>query len=107
MYIRKALRPLGIVIASLTFVTMIVSASALSSSFAQGEQNFTAKMTDKGETVSVHSPEPEFEENIDSMNDTVQSMTNPTVPVGTVENQTVTTMKLNTAQFQQIDKSEF
>src|ERR687898_289756 len=107
MYIRKALRPLGIVIASLTFVTMIVSASALSSSFAQGEQNFTAKMTDKKGVVSVHSPELEFEENIDSMNDTVQSITNPAVPDGMVEYQTVTTMKLNTTKFQQIDKSQF
>ena len=109
MYIRKVLRPLGIVITSLTFVTMIVSASALSSSFAQGEQNFTAKMTDKEEVVSVHSPELEFEENIDSMNDTVQrfGITNPAVPDGMVENQTVTTMKLNTTQFQQIDKSQF
>src|SRR5919106_2789016 len=107
MYIRKALRPLGIVIASLTLVTMIVSASALSSSFAQGEQNFTAKMTDKEGVVSVHSPELEFEENIDSMNDTVQSITNPAVPDGMVEYQTVTTMKLNTTKFQQIDKSQF
>src|SRR5919106_1494367 len=107
MYIRKALRPLGIVIASLTLVTMIVSASALSSSFAQGEQNFTAKMTDKEGVVSVHSPELEFEENIDSMNNTVQSITNPAVPDGMVEYQTVTTMKLNTTKFQQIDKSQF
>jgi hypothetical protein len=40
---------MGIVIASLALVTMIVSANGnlLSSSFAQGEQNFTARMTDK------------------------------------------------------------
>jgi hypothetical protein len=38
---------------------MIVSASGnlLSSSFAQGGQNFTGKMTDKEEVVGVHSPE--------------------------------------------------
>jgi thiol-disulfide isomerase/thioredoxin len=109
MYIRKALRPLGIVIASLTLVTMIVSASALSSSFAQGEQKLTAKTTDKEEVVGVHSPELEFEENIDSMNDTVQrfGITNPAVADGMVENHTVTTIKLNTTQFQQIDKSQF
>jgi hypothetical protein len=42
-------RLLGIVIASLAFVTMTVSASGnlLSSSFALGEQKFTAKLTDK------------------------------------------------------------
>jgi hypothetical protein len=56
MYIRKVLRLLGIVIASLALVTMIVSASGnlLSSlSFAQGEQKFTAKMTDKEEVVDL------------------------------------------------------
>jgi sensor domain CHASE-containing protein len=51
MYIKKVFRLLGIVIALLTLVTMIVSTSALSSSFAQVEQKFTAKMTDKEEAV--------------------------------------------------------
>ena len=53
MYIRKVLRLTGIVIASLALVTMIVSANGnlLSSSFAQGEQNFTAEMTDKEEVI--------------------------------------------------------
>ena len=66
MYIRKVLRLLGIVIASLALVTMIVSASGnlSSSSFAQGEQKFTAKMTDKEEVVGVHSPEFGFEKKI-------------------------------------------
>jgi hypothetical protein len=111
MYIKKVLRLLGIVIASLALVTMIVSASGnlSSSSFAQGEQNFTAKMTDKEEVVGVHSPEFGFEENIDSVNGTVQrfGITNPTLADGMVENHTVTTIKLNTTQFQQIDKSQF
>ena len=102
---------MGIVIASLALVAMIVSANGnlLSSSFAQGEQNFTAKMTDKEEVVGVHSPELGFEENIDSVNGTVQrsEMTYPTMEAGMVENQTVTTIKLNTTQFQQIDKSQF
>ena len=111
MYIRKVLRLTGIVIASLALVTMIVSANGnlLSSSFAQGEQNFTAKMTDKEEVVGVHSPELGFEENIDSVNGTVQrsEMTYPEIEAGMVENQTVTTIKHNTTQFQQIDKSQF
>jgi thiol-disulfide isomerase/thioredoxin len=109
MYIGKVFRPLGIVIASLTLVTMIVSASALSSSFAQGEQKFSSKMTDKEEVVGVHSPEIGFEENVDSVNGTVQrsEMTYPTMEAGMVENQTVTTIKHNTTQFQQIDKSQF
>ena len=111
MYIRKVLRLTGIVIVSLALVTMIVSVNGnlLSSSFAQGEQNFTAKMTDKEEVVGVHSPEFGFEENIDSVNGTVQrfGITHPAVADGMVENQTVTTIKLNTTQFQQIDKSQF
>jgi thiol-disulfide isomerase/thioredoxin len=111
MYIRKVFRLLGIVIASLALVTMIVSVSGnlLSSSFAQGEQKFTAKMTDKEEVVGVHSPEFGFEENIDSVNGTVQrfGITHPAVANGMVENQTVTTIKLNTTQFQQINKSQF
>ena len=111
MYITKVLRLMGIVIASLALVAMIVSANGnlLSSSFAQGEQNFTAKMTDKEEVVGVHSPELGFEEKIDSVNGTVKrsEMTYPAIEAGMVENQTVTTIKLNTTQFQQIDKSQF
>jgi thiol-disulfide isomerase/thioredoxin len=111
MYIRKVLRLLGIVTASLALVTMIVSASGnlLSSSFAQGEQKFTANMTDKEEVVGVHSPEFGFEENIDSVKGPSQrsGMTHPAVADGMVENQTVTTIKLNTTQSQQIDKSQF
>jgi thiol-disulfide isomerase/thioredoxin len=88
---------------------MIVSASTSSSSFAQKEQNITAKMTDKEEIVGVHSPKFGFEENIDSVNGAVQrsEMTYPAIEAAMVENQTVTTMKLNTTQFQQIDKSQF
>jgi hypothetical protein len=58
MYIRKVFLLLGIVIASLALVTMTASASDnfLSSSFALGEQKFTAKLTDKEEVVGVHSP---------------------------------------------------
>jgi hypothetical protein len=72
MYIKKVFRLLGIVIALLTLVTMIVSTSALSSSFAQGEQKFTAKMTDKEEAVGVHSPEFGFEKNHANVKDAVQ-----------------------------------
>jgi thiol-disulfide isomerase/thioredoxin len=111
MYITKVLSLMGIVIASLALVAMIVSANGnlLSSSFAQGEQNSTAKITDKEEVVGVHSPELGFEENIDSVNGTVKKseMTYPAIEDGMVENQTLTTIKLNTTQFQQIDKSQF
>jgi hypothetical protein len=58
---------------------VIASGNLLSSSFAQGGQNFTANMTSKEDVVGVHSPEFGFEENIDSVNGTVQrsGITNP------------------------------
>jgi thiol-disulfide isomerase/thioredoxin len=111
MYIRKVLRPLGLVIASLALVTLVVSASGnlLSASFAQGEQNFTTNMTGKEEVVGVHSPDSGSEENIGSVNGSVQKfgINNSTLADGMVENQTVTTIKFNTTMFQQIDKSQF
>jgi thiol-disulfide isomerase/thioredoxin len=111
MYIRKVLRPLGLVIASLALVTMVVSASGnlLSASFAQGEQNFTTNMTGKEEVVGVHSPDSGSEENIGRVNGSVQKfgINNSALADGMVENQTVTTIKLNTTMFQQIDKSQF
>jgi thiol-disulfide isomerase/thioredoxin len=111
MYTRKVLRLSGIVMASLALVTMTVSAGGnlLSSSFALGEQRFTVKMTDKEEVVGVHSPEFGFEENIDdNVNNTVQTgITHSVTTAGMVENQNITTMKLNVTQFQQIDKSQF
>jgi thiol-disulfide isomerase/thioredoxin len=111
MYIRKVLRPLGLVIASLALVTMVVSTSGnlLSASFAQGKQNFTTNMTGKEDAVGVNSPDFGSEENIDSMNSAVQKfgITNPALTDGMVENQTVTTIKLNTTKFQQIDESLF
>ena len=111
MNIRKVLRLLGIDIATLALVTMLVSASSnlLSSSFAQGQHNFTANMTDKDEGVGVHSPEFEFEKNDANVEGPSQrsEMTYPAIEARMVENQTVTTVKLNTTQFQQIDKSQF
>jgi thiol-disulfide isomerase/thioredoxin len=87
---------------------MMVSASGYSS-FAQGEQKFTANMTDKEEVIGVHSPEFESEKNIDSVKDADQrfGITYPAVANGMVENHTITTIKLNTTQFQEINKSQF
>jgi thiol-disulfide isomerase/thioredoxin len=111
MYIGKVLRPLGLVIASLALVTMIVSANGnlLSSSFAQGEQNFTANMSGKEDVVGVHSPDFGSEETIAGVNGSVQKtgINNSALENGMVKNQTVTTIKLDTTMFQQIDKSQF
>jgi thiol-disulfide isomerase/thioredoxin len=115
VYIRKVLHPLELVITSLTLVTMAVSASGnlLSASFAQGEQNFTTttNMTGKEDVVGVHSHDVRSEENISSANGSAQKsgITSPPLAEGMVENQnqTVTTMNLNTTMFQHIDKSQF
>ena len=53
----------------------------------------------------VHSPEFQFEKNFDNEERVVQTgITHQ--PTGMVENHTMTTIKLNTTQFQQIDKSQ-
>jgi thiol-disulfide isomerase/thioredoxin len=64
---------------------------------------------DKDLAVSgVHSPEFQFEKNYDKVKRAVQTgITHPAIASGMVENHTMTTIKLNTTQFQQIDKSQF
>jgi thiol-disulfide isomerase/thioredoxin len=69
---------------------------------------------DKGLVVvggGVHSPEFQLEKNYTKMKSAAQSGTNrPVIAAGMVEENhtmTTTTMKLNTAQFKQIDKSQF
>jgi thiol-disulfide isomerase/thioredoxin len=64
---------------------------------------------DKGLVVSgVHSPQLKFEKNYTNVKSAAQTgITQPVIAAGMVENHTITTMKLNAAQFQQIDKSQF
>ena len=54
----------------------------------------------------VHSPEFQFEKNFDNEERVVQTGITHQAPTGMVENHTMTTIKLNTTQFQQIDKSQ-
>src|SRR6476659_6650147 len=69
---------------------------------------------DKGLIVvdGVHSPELKFEKNYTNVESSAQTGINrPVTAAGMVEENhtmtTTTTMKLNTAQFKQIDKSQF
>jgi thiol-disulfide isomerase/thioredoxin len=56
----------------------------------------------------VHSPEFQFEKNYTNVKSATQTgITRPVGAAGMVENHTITTIKLNTTQFQQIDKSQF
>jgi thiol-disulfide isomerase/thioredoxin len=63
---------------------------------------------DKDLTVGgVHSTEFQFEKNFDNEERVVQTgIIHPAIPTGMVENHTMTSIKLNTTQFQQIDKSQ-
>jgi thiol-disulfide isomerase/thioredoxin len=64
---------------------------------------------DKDLTIGgVHSPESRFEKNDDNMTRAVQiGISHPSITAGMVENQTTTTINLNTTQFQPIEKSQF
>jgi len=56
----------------------------------------------------VHSPEFQLEKNYTNTMSAAQSgIHQPVTATGMVENDTITTIKLNTTQFQQIDKSQF
>jgi thiol-disulfide isomerase/thioredoxin len=69
----------------------------------QRQQNDKSLVVD-----GVHSPEFQFEKNYTNVNRTVQSgNTHHVVTAGMPENRTISTIKLNTAQFRQIDKSQF
>jgi thiol-disulfide isomerase/thioredoxin len=55
----------------------------------------------------VHSPEFQFEKNDDNMTRAIQTgISHPAITAEMVENQTTTTIKLNTTQFPRIDKSQ-
>ncbi|HEY7570689.1 MAG TPA: hypothetical protein VH796_04905, partial [Nitrososphaeraceae archaeon] len=56
----------------------------------------------------VHSPEFQFEKNYTNVKNATQTGINhPMMTARMIENHTIATIKLNTTQFQQIDKSRF
>ena len=88
----------------LQYISTILSLNQGSVWTAQQQQK------DKGLVVvgGVHSPEFEFEKNYTNVkNATQKGMTHPVIATGMIENHTITTIKLNATQFQQIDKSQF
>jgi hypothetical protein len=64
---------------------------------------------DKGLAVGgVHSPEFRFEKNYANVRSAAQTgITHPVIAAGMVKNHTITTIKLNTTQFQQVNESQF
>jgi thiol-disulfide isomerase/thioredoxin len=74
------------------------------------DKAWSVQQKDKGLVIAgVHSPEIEFEKNYSNVKGAVQrfGITHPVIAAGMVENHTITTIKLNTTQFQQINKSQF
>ena len=71
---------------------------------------WSIKQKDKGLVVvgGVHSPEFQSKKNYTNVKSVAQTgITHPMMAAGMVENHTITTIKLNPTQFQQIDKSQF
>ena len=92
-----------VVVSVIVGVTIYFDNPSLNQAWSVKEQK------DKDLAVSgVHSPEFQFEKNYDKVKRAVQTgITHPAIASGMVENHTMTTIKLNTTQFQQIDKSQF
>jgi hypothetical protein len=84
--------------------TIIFNNPSLNQAWSEQQQQ-----TEKGLVVSgVHSPELKFEKNYTNVKSAAQTgITHPVIAGGMVENHTIATMKLNTTQFQHIDKSQF
>ena len=71
---------------------------------------WSIQQKDKGMVeLGVHSPEFMFEKNYTNVKAAVQRLgiTYPAIAATTVENHTITTMKINKTQFQQVNKSQF
>jgi thiol-disulfide isomerase/thioredoxin len=92
-----------VVVSVIVGVTIYFDNPSLNQAWSVKEQK------DKDLAVSgVHSPEFQFEKNYDKVKRAIQTgITHPAIASGMVENHTMTTIKLNTTQFQQIDKSQF
>ena len=92
-----------IVVSVIVGFTIYLNNSSLTKAWA-------AQQKDKGLVIGgVHSPELEFEKNYSNVKSAVQrfGMNHPVPSAGMIENHTITTVKLNTTQFQQINRSQF
>ena len=90
-------------------VSVIVGSTIYFNNLSHNQAWSVQEQKDKDLVVGgVHSPEFQFEKNYDNAERAVQTgMTHPATATGMVENHTMITTKLNTTQFQQIDKSQF
>jgi thiol-disulfide isomerase/thioredoxin len=94
--------------AMVVVVYVIVGATTYFNNSSLNQAVAMQEQKDKDLTVGgVHSPEFQFEKNYDNMTRAVQTgISHPAITATMVENQTTTTIKLNTSQFQRLDKSQ-
>ena len=101
---------IGALVMAMTVVVSVIVGSTIYFNNPSLNQAWSVQeQKDKDLVVGgVHSPEFQFEKNYDNAERAVQTgMTHPATATGMVENDTMITIKLNTTQFQQIDKSQF
>ena len=101
---------IGALVMAMTVVVSVIVGSTIYFNYPSLNQAWSVQeQKDKDLVVGgVHSPEFQFEKNYDNAERAVQTgMTHPATATGMVENDTMITIKLNTTQFQQIDKSQF
>jgi thiol-disulfide isomerase/thioredoxin len=104
---------LTVVVSIIIGFTIYFKNPSLNQAWSVQQQQEKPQQQDKGLVIGsgVHSPEIQLDKNYTNMKGPAQSGINrPVTAAGVVEENhtmTTTTMKLNTAQFKQIDKSQF
>ena len=104
---------LTVVVSIIIGFTIYFKNPSLNQAWSVQQQQEKPQQQDKGLVIGsgVHSPEIQLDKNYTNMKSPAQSGINrPVTAAGVVEENhtmTTTTMKLNTAQFKQIDKSQF
>jgi thiol-disulfide isomerase/thioredoxin len=94
---------------AMTVVVFVIVGAIIYFNNSSLNKAWSIQQKDKGMVVGgVHSPEFKFEKNYDNVKSAVQTgITHPVIAAGMVENHTITTIKLNTTQYQQTNKSQF
>jgi thiol-disulfide isomerase/thioredoxin len=95
-----------VVVSVIVSFTIYFNNPSLNQAWSEQQQ----QQKDKSPVVGggIHSPEFKFEKNYTNVKNAAQTGINrPVMAAGMIENHTMATIKLNTTQFKQIDKSQF
>jgi thiol-disulfide isomerase/thioredoxin len=98
----------AVVFAVILVVYVIIGFTIYFNDFSLNQAWAVQQQQDKGLAVGgIHSPEFQFEKNNDIVKNAVQTgITHPVITAGMIENNNITTMKLNATQFLQNDKTQ-